>query len=126
MSNIIIQYLQWHFVGQVKAILRAWRNFLSFSLNFFSISLLLRTFCSPWRRYRYAYPKAFDLRKYFDALTFNAISRVIGMIMRTALIIIGVIAAFFIFCAGFLILLFWLFLPVILIILFFYGIKLLF
>ena len=23
MSNIIVQYLQWHFVGQVKAILRA-------------------------------------------------------------------------------------------------------
>jgi len=34
MSNIIIQYLQWHFNDQAKAILRAWKNFLIFGLNF--------------------------------------------------------------------------------------------
>ncbi|MGB2762285.1 MAG: hypothetical protein WBC21_01950 [Minisyncoccales bacterium] len=126
MSNILFQYLQWHFIDQTKAILRAWKNFLSFGLNFFSIPLLLRTFCSPWRRYRYFYPKGFDFKKYIDAFTFNAISRVIGAIMRTALIIIGVMVEFFIFLAGILFFLIWLFLPVILIILFFYGIKLLF
>jgi len=126
MSNIIIQYLQWHFNDQTKAILRAWKNFLIFGLNYFSIPLLLRTFCSPWRRYKYFYPKGFDLRRYIVAFTFNAISRGIGMIMRTILIIIGIIAEFFIFLAGLLFVLIWLFLPVILIISFFYGLKILF
>ncbi|KPJ56042.1 hypothetical protein AMJ49_05845 [Parcubacteria bacterium DG_74_2] len=126
MSNIVFQYLQWHFNDQVKAILIAWKNFLSFGLNYFSIPLLLRTFCSPWRRYRYFYPKSFDFKKYIDTFTFNAISRGIGMVMRTILIIIGIIAEFFIFVAGLLFVLFWLFLPVILVILFFYGIKFLF
>ncbi len=126
MSSILFQYLQWHFIGQVRAILRAWKNFLSFGLNYFSISLLLRTFCSPWRRYKYFYPKSFDFKQYIDAFTFNAISRGMGMLMRIILIIIGIIAEFFIFFAGLLFVLIWLFLPVILIILFFYGIKLLF
>ena len=126
MSNIIIQYLQWHFIDQAKAILMAWKNFLIFGLNYFSVPLLLRTFCSPWHKYRYFYPKGFDLKQYIDSFTFNAISRGMGMLMRTILIIIGIIAEFFIFLAGLLFVLIWLFLPIILIVLFFYGLKILF
>jgi len=124
MSNIIAQYLEWHFVDQTKAILQAWQNYLYFNLNCFSVPLLLKTFASPWRRYRYSYGRTFDLKRYVDAFTFNAISRTIGMIMRTILIIFALIIEFFIFLAGLMFFFFWLFLPIILIIMIFYGLQL--
>ena len=126
MSNIIIQYLQWHFVEQPKAILRAWYNFLKFCLNYFSLPLLIKTLFSPWRKYKSSKGRRFDLKVYLNAVAFNAISRGIGAIMRSILIIIGITAEIFIFFAGIIIFVGWLILPALLVIGFFYGIKLLF
>jgi hypothetical protein len=126
MSSIVLQYLQWHFIDQARGVFRAWKNFLKFGLNYFSIPLLLKTFCATWRRCRYSYPKSFDFKEYLDAFTFNAVSRAMGMIMRIILIIVGAISEFFIFLAGLVIFLLWLFLPILVIIGLISGIKLAF
>lgn len=126
MKSIISEYLEWHFFDEIKVIINGWKNCLEFGLDCFSVPLLIKTFCSPWRRYRYSYPKSFDIRKIVDAFTFNAISRFIGMIMRIILIIFGIIAEIFIFLAGLIFLILWIFYPILLILLLFYGIKLLF
>ena len=115
MVNVIIQYIEWHFVDQPKAILRAWKNFLLFNLNYWSIVLMLKTFFSPWRKYKYAREKGFDIKNYFEVLCFNVFSRIMGAIMRTILIIIGVLTEIFIFFAGIIVLLTWLFLPILII-----------
>ena len=123
MSNIIFQYLQWHFIGQPKAILRAWKNFLLFNLNYWSIPLLLKTLFSPWRKYRYSYGKGFDIKRFFEALSFNIISRAMGVIMRSILIFIGIITEIFIIFIGIIIFLGWLILPILLILGIYYGFR---
>ena len=123
MENIIIQYIEWHFVDTPRGILRAWKNCLKFNLNYWSVILLIKTFFSHWRRYRYSYGKGFDFKRYFEVFTFNIISRVLGMILRSVLIIIGLASEIFVFLAGAIIFLFWLILPILIILSLWFGIK---
>jgi len=125
-QNIFIQYLAWHFFDSTQDILAAWRNCLKFNLNHWSVPLLIKTWFSPWRRYRYSYGRGFSFTKYFEVFSFNMTSRVIGAIMRTFLIIAGFLMEVLIFCLGLLVLLVWLALPVLLISGFIYGCKILF
>jgi len=126
MQNIFIQYFQWQFLDTPKNILQGWQNCLRFNLNYWSVPLLLRTFFSHWRRYRYSYGRGFELKRYFEAFTFNMISRVLGALMRSVLIILGIITEVLVFLAGAVVLLFWLIFPFLLVGGFLYGFKILF
>ena len=75
-----------------EIIISGWKNFLFFGLNYFSISLFLRTFFSHWKRYSWSYGRGFDIGRYFNVLVSNLISRILGAIARTILILIGILA----------------------------------
>ncbi len=124
-KNILFQYLEWHFLDVPREILKIWRDFLLFNLNYWSIPLLFKTLFSHWRRYKFSYGKGLDFKRYFEAFTFNAISRVIGFIMRTIFIFVGIITEIFIILGGIIIFLIWIFLPVPLIAGFLFGFKIL-
>jgi len=111
MTKIFSQFIFWYFFEVPKKILKAWKNFLSFNLEFFSLSLLFKTFFAPWRKYIWAYPKSFDLTKYLEVFFSNLISRALGMIIRAALIFIGVLTQILIFLIGMIVLFGWLILP---------------
>jgi hypothetical protein len=122
-QNIIGQYFNWQFFDMPGNILKAWKNFLKFNLNYFSVPLLLKTFFSPWRGYRWGYPKGLDFGKYFEAFISNLISRILGAILRFFLIITGLLLEIFIFFGGIIIFLGWLILPSLLIAGLLFGIK---
>jgi len=122
-QNILILYFQWHFFDVPKGILKAWKNFLLFNLNYFSIPLLLKTFFSHWRRYRYSYGRGFDLGRYFEVFTFNLLSRVLGAIMRSILILLGLVGEIFIVFLGLILFLAWLILPAFLIFGLYFGLR---
>jgi len=111
MTKIFSQFVFWYFFEVPKKILKAWKNFLSFNLEFFSLSLLFKTFFAPWRKYIWTYPKSFDLTKYLEVFFSNLISRALGMIIRAALIFIGVLTQILIFLIGMIVLFGWLILP---------------
>lgn len=125
-QNIFVLWLVWYFLDSPRAILRAWRNYLKFNLNYWSIPVLLKTLFSHWRRYSYSYGKRFDLGRYFEALTFNLMSRTIGAVLRIFFIGVGLLIEIFIVFAGILVLAGWLFLPLLLLFLLvgiFFGLK---
>ena len=125
-QNIFLQYLSWQFWEVPKNILLGWKNFLKFGLNYFSIFLLLKTLFSPWRRYTWAYPRGFDIGKYLEVFISNLISRILGLILRVFLIIIGTLTEIFIIFAGLAVFLAWLILPILLIAGLIFGIKIIF
>ena len=125
MQNIVFQWISWQFFEVPKEILKAWKNFLKFNLNYFSIPLLLRTLFSPWRRYKMFRGKGFDIGKFFEVLVSNLIFRLLGAIIRSFLIFIGLLVELFIIFAGIIIFIGWLILPVLLIAGFIFGIKVL-
>jgi len=120
-KNIFLEYLSWHFVKVPKDILMAFRNFLLFNFKYFSIFFLLKTLFSPWRKYKESYGRGFDFKRYFETFTFNLTSRILGAIVRLIIILIGLIFEVFIFAAGIIVLLAWVFLFILFIIIFYIG-----
>jgi len=124
--SIFLQGLIWQFFDAPKAILKTWQTFLLFNLNYFSVSTLLKTYFSHWRRYRYSYGKAFEFWKNIETFVFNMMSRIIGAMLRTVFIIIGLAIEALIILIGIIIFLGWLVLPFFLIFGLIFGISLLF
>jgi len=125
-QNIFWQWVFWQFLEVPGNILKAWGNFLKFNLNYFSIPLLLKTFFSPWRRYRMAYGKGFDIGRYFSVFFSNLIFRLLGATLRIFLIFIGLLIEIFIIFAGLIVLFGWLVLPALLIVGLIFGFKIIF
>ena len=123
--NIFLEWFWWQFFEVPKFILGAWKNFLKFGLNYFSTPLLLKTLFSPWRRYKYSYPRGFDFWLYFETAFSNLIFRTLGLIFRSFLIVVGVFFELFIFIAGLIIFLGWFLLPLFLLLGLFHGFRLL-
>lgn len=111
-KNILVQYLVWHFFDVPKEILRGWKNYLFSNLNYFSIPLLFQTFFSHWRQYKWDYGRGFDISRYIEAFFSNLISRILGVIMRSVLIFIGILTEIFIILLGLICFVGWIFLPV--------------
>jgi cellulose synthase/poly-beta-1,6-N-acetylglucosamine synthase-like glycosyltransferase len=86
----------------------------------------LRTLFAPWHRYRISYGRGFDLKVWAEAFFSNLIFRVLGAIVRIAVISFGVLFEVFIFLIGLAIFLGWLILPFVLLFGFLFAIKLLF
>lgn len=120
---IIWQLLVWHFYDTPKSILEAFKNFLVFNFKFFSVGLLLKTLFSHWRRYKESYGRGLDIKRYFSVLVGNLTSRILGAMVRTAVIFIGLLVEFFIFLTAIFVLLTWLFLPILLLVGLYFGLK---
>ncbi|MEK7658590.1 MAG: hypothetical protein AAB352_01870 [Patescibacteria group bacterium] len=114
-QNIFVLWFLWHFYEMPKFLFSAWKNYLSFGSNYFSIPLLFLTLFSPWRRYKWQYPKGFDVKEFFNTLISNTFSRILGALCRIVLIIVGIIFQFIIFISGPIIILLWLVIPLIII-----------
>ncbi|MDD4937915.1 MAG: AAA family ATPase [Candidatus Shapirobacteria bacterium] len=82
MKFIIWQYtIGWRWYWK-----RVWFN-LKRLFHFFSFGILLKTLLAPWKRLTVGGGVGFDIKKFFEDLSFNAISIVIGAIVRSVLII---------------------------------------
>ena len=124
-QNIFFQWLAFHFFDAPGEILKDWRNFLRFNLNYFSILLLFRTLFAYWRKNQWSRPRGFDIGKYIEASFLNLVSRILGAMVRSFLIILGLAVELFIFLGGILVLLGWLMLPVALVAGLIFGLKVL-
>ncbi len=109
--NLFLSWIKWRYLIQLKEILVKWRNVVFFIFNYFSLFLLLRTYLSPWRRYRWSYGRGFDLGRYAEAALANTFSRLIGAFVRTFVIVACIFCAIFVFICGLFIVLFWILIP---------------
>jgi len=122
---LLFRYAKWHYLEATRDILKGWGNILWFNLNYFSVFLLLRTFFSPWRGIQWRKRRGFYPGDMLSTLISNLISRILGAIVRSFLIIAGLLGAAVFFVLGIFLLIFWLFLPLVIFMGFMYGIILL-
>lgn len=125
-SILLLRYVKWHYLDAPRDILRGWGNILWFNFNYFSVPLLLQTFFSPWRRIAWDYGRGFDIGVYLFTFSSNLISRILGAIVRSFLIVAGLVVQLALLFLGSLLFLFWFVLPAIIAAAFIYGIFLLF
>lgn len=121
--SFIFSYISWHYSKAFLNIFGIFSNFFWATYRFFSISLLLKTFFSPWRRLDVSYTKKFDPGEFFGSLIVNTLMRLVGMFMRLVVILIGIICLLVLFVFEIAFFLFWIILPAIIIWLFYVGIK---
>lgn len=112
-QDIITAWLQWHFLQMPKFLFKVWGNYFSYVTDFFSVPLLLKTLFSPWRRYQWSYPKNFDIQEFFLSFFSNIISRFLGAIVRTVLIIFGFLAQLMFILMGGIMLILWILFPLV-------------
>ena len=125
LSLFIGDYLLWHYLAAPKEILHLWRNFVWFCDRYFSIGDVGRSFFSPWRRITEPRHQRFNFEDWIGSLIINTLSRLIGMVMRTILILAG-LSCITIFTLGMLIVfLLWFLAPALVLLGHVYGVVLL-
>ncbi len=95
-----------------------------FLWNYFSIRQLVRTFFVPYKRLGESAVTIFDFFNYFSAIVITALMRIVGVIVRSIVIAIGLVSIFFTVIFGFIFLIVWLLAPVIFVIAFGVGARL--
>lgn len=123
--SIVHHYLLWHYSRAFLEIFHVWLNFLWFVVHFFSIPQLMRSWLSPWKRMVEDRGEKWNLEDLAGYIIIGLISRIIGFILRTIIISIGLICLLFTILAGFSVYIFWLAAPFAIILLFGFGITLL-
>lgn len=118
--SLFQEFLFWHLKEYPKEILRVWKNFVKFGVFFFSAKEILKTLFSPYKRVVFEKPRGFHPWVFFESLTGNLISRIIGFFVRSIFLLFFLIYEIFIIFFGIIFcffLIFWL--PIFLI----YGIS---
>jgi len=110
-NNILVTWLIWHFIEMPKFLLGVWNNYILFALNYFSLPILLKSLFSPWRRYRWNYPKWYEVTEFLSTLASNVFSRILGAMVRVVLIVIGILFQIFVIVSGFIVILLWILIP---------------
>ncbi|MGM0629205.1 MAG: hypothetical protein ACQESA_02160 [Patescibacteria group bacterium] len=118
---ILPTYIWWHYVRAPYCIIALTLNFAGGILYFFSITLLLKTLFSPWRRLSEDYPENFNFGEIATSLVVNSLMRVVGAVMRTITIITGLFFTLLSFIMGILFFVYWLLMPVALVFLLTWG-----
>ena len=124
---VIGHYFIWHYGRAIRDLTRIYRGLVCFTFNFFSVSILVNSYFAPWRRLGEDYPehgvKLFD---YFSVFVVNLLMRLMGILMRSVVIIVGMAFTLLVILSYPIVLVIWLILPFGIVIIFFIGFGLLF
>jgi hypothetical protein len=104
-------YLGWHYGRGTAETLVVFKNFLFFVPRYFSIGTLFRTLFSPFQRLKENYEGGLEIRNFLEVITVNLIMRLVGLLVRSFFITIGLIALVATFILEIILFVVWLILP---------------
>ncbi len=115
-------YISWHYTKAISDLINLFKDFTWFIWNMFSIKILLKTLFVPFQKLSVKSTKKFDIQEYFSALATNLLMRLLGFVMRTFFIILGLLSLVFFTALSAVFFIVWLILPLILIGMFVLGV----
>lgn len=124
--SVLRDYLVWHYSTAYVDALYIWWNYLWFVNHLFSVPDVLRSFFAPFRRLEEAPVNIIkDPGAFFGNLFVNLMMRIVGMILRAALLAIAFLLFLITLAAGAAFLALWTVLPVLVAHFFTSGVRLL-
>ena len=123
--SIVHHYLLWHYSRAFLEIFHVWLNLIWFVVHFFSLPQLILSWFSPWRRMVEGRGNKWNIEDLAGFIIIGLISRIIGFILRTVVITIGLVSLLITIIGGFLVYAFWAAAPVVIIAMLGFGITLL-
>jgi len=109
--RVLFSYATWHYSTAIKEGFIIWKNFVWFLYHFFSIPLLLKTFFSRFQRMGESYQKGLAIGQNFSTFIVNTLMRIVGMGVRSIVIIFGLAIVVAVSVLGVVLLALWLVLP---------------
>lgn len=85
----IADYFRWHYTDAPFTMFHIWINFMRYAEQLFAVRLHILTLFAPWHRMTETPQRRFDLEAYAAAAVINIVSRFIGFLLRSTLIVIG-------------------------------------
>jgi hypothetical protein len=86
------RYIIWHYTRAFAELAVTGVNLIRFVGHFFSFGTMVRTFASPWKRMAESYPSIIDIGPFLEVFIVNTLMRIFGMVARTGLILLGLLA----------------------------------
>jgi len=118
------EYITWHYGQGIRDLIGVWHNFLWFGYYSFSIPVLAKTLFAPFYRIKEPY-RGVDIQPLLESFVLNSISRLVGFILRSVVLIIGLSFEIIILATLIPALIFWIAFPAALAGIFIWGITLL-
>jgi len=110
-------FFHWYCNEGIYNLLEIWRNYMLFSWRYFSIKELFVTWFFPWHRdVVFANWRGFNPLRFFETLLENLISRLMGTLVRTFVILSGLVVFMLTFLIGIATTLIWISFPIIFIV----------
>lgn len=104
----VLDYIDWHYFRAWPIVVTLWRNLTLFFLYYFQLPQHTLHLFSPWKRMAMEKKRrGFHLDDILSALSFNLISRCIGFVLRSWLILTGTLCAVAGCFAGLLLVVLW-------------------
>lgn len=88
-SLLLADYARWHYMVAPAALFHIWFNLVIYIEQLFSLRLHAQTLFAPWHRVTEKSRKRFDFEAIATALVVNIMSRLIGFILRSFILLIG-------------------------------------
>jgi hypothetical protein len=118
-------YLLWHYTRAFKEIFHVWFNLIWFVIHFFSISQLMRSWFSPWKRMVEDRGRTWNMEDLAGYVIIGFISRIVGFLVRSVVIVMGLFFLLLTIIGGLITYVFWIMAPLVIIGLLGFGITLL-
>lgn len=114
MFAVVRDYFVWHYSNALVDMFHIWWNYLWFINHLFAVPDVFMTWFSPWKRLQEKKVNILTSPQDFFANIFvNIIMRIVGFVVRTALLCIALFSFSAIFVIGFLLIILWVILPLI-------------
>jgi hypothetical protein len=113
---VVPYYLSWHYSRGLAQWTRNLFNFLSFEFHFFSVTDLLVTLFAPFQRLKERHGGSpIDVEAILSVILVNLIMRVVGLFVRTVILILAAVSITLTFVAVLVLLALWIVLPLVLV-----------
>jgi hypothetical protein len=123
--SIVHHYFYWHYSRALLDIFNIWKDCIWFVGHFFSLRQLAVSWFSPWKRTIESRGEKWNLEDLAGYVIINILSRLVGAIIRTVIIFLGLVSVLTTIIGGVLVYAFWILTPFILITLLGFGLTLL-
>ena len=104
---MLFAYISWHYGKGLRAAVAIARNFIAFAMHLFSIRELARSLFSPWKQITEEYRGQGLNTTFLWAIWGNLLSRILGAIARSSLLILGLFFLAFVALSASIFLAFW-------------------
>ena len=111
--SIAKNYLVWHYSMAMSDLMHIWWNYLWFINHLFSVPDVMKSWIAPFKRLQEEKTNVLmHPEEFFSGLFVNLMMRIVGFILRTAIIVVAMISFLTVIIGGVMFVILWTVLPV--------------